>query len=119
MKICVPSDSDAGLSAPVCSHFGRAPYFTVLDTDTDTVSTFANSGQHHGGTKTPAEVVAEHGADVILTSGLGPRAVRLFESKGIRVMIGASGTVEQAIEQYRQEKLAPATEASACKEHRH
>ena len=48
MKVCFPVQQDEGLASSVYSHFGSAPLFIVVDTDTNEASAIANQDQHHG-----------------------------------------------------------------------
>lgn len=117
MKIAIPSMDDSGLQAGVADHFGQASFFTLVDPDTGEVSAQVNDGHHQGGRQTPAGLIAEAGASVVLCSGLGRRAVSFFAEAGIEVFMGAEGTVQDALEEYRQGKLPVATEAAACPGH--
>ena len=117
MKIAIPSMDDCGLQAAVAGHFGQASFFTLVDPDTGEVSAQANSGHHQDGQQTPAELLAEAGANVVLCNGLGRRAVSFFAEAGIDVFMGAEGTVQEAIEAHRQGQLQAATEAAACPGH--
>ena len=54
----------------------------------------------------------------MLCSGLGPKAVHMFEEFGIGVFVGVEGTVRNAIEAWQQGQLMEATDENACKEHR-
>jgi predicted Fe-Mo cluster-binding NifX family protein len=119
MKICIPTNNDGGLEDSVCEHFGRAPTYTVVDTDTGHVRVIRNSSEHMGGAGKPPEQIAATGADVLVCSGLGPRAIDMLCSYGIAVYIGATGTVKQAVESYKRGSLTPASKEAACKEHRH
>jgi predicted Fe-Mo cluster-binding NifX family protein len=121
MKICIPTLGDRGLDEFVSEHFGRAPTFTVVDMETKEVKVIPNTGEHFGGVKVGPEVILEGDADVevMLCSGLGPRAIGMFEQFGIEVYVGASGTVREAVRDFQAGKLHEATDADACKEHRH
>ncbi len=55
----------------------------------------------------------------MLCSGLGPRAIGMFEQFGIEVYVGASGTVREAVRDFQAGMLHEATDADACREHRH
>ncbi|MBD3308262.1 dinitrogenase iron-molybdenum cofactor biosynthesis protein [candidate division KSB3 bacterium] len=119
MKICIPTLEDKGLASAVSSHFGRASLFAIVNEDTDEVNFIPNNGQHHGGGMTPAQIIGQHGVDVVLCSGLGVKAVRLFEQQGIHVYCNASGTVADALKAYRAGQLPEATDATACQHHAH
>lgn len=119
MKIGVPTLGTRGLSEEVSPHFGRAPTFTIYDTETGTVEVVDNTSEHMGGVGKPPQLLMQRGAHTMLCSGLGPRAVHMFESYGIRVFVGASGTVQDSIDLWKEGILQEATDENACKMHRH
>jgi len=43
----------------------------------------------------------------------------MFEQLGIEVYVGASGTVKDAVSAFQAGKLVEASDANACKMHRH
>ncbi|MCM8783155.1 MAG: hypothetical protein NC818_00015 [Candidatus Omnitrophica bacterium] len=47
MRICIPTETDKGLKAQVYSHFGSAPYFTIYDTEKETIETVTNTNTDH------------------------------------------------------------------------
>ena len=47
MKICIPTTDNNGLESRAHGHFGSAPYFAVVDTETGAVRVEANAGQRH------------------------------------------------------------------------
>jgi len=68
-----------------------------VDTETNKIEIITNTGEHMGGTRLPPEFIAEAGAHIMLCSGPGPRAARMFEEFGIDVFVGASGTVRDLL----------------------
>lgn len=119
MKVCIPTMENGGLNDMVAQHFGRAPTYTVVDVQTNIVEIIPNSGEHMGGIGLPPEFIAKAGTHVMLCSGLGPKAVNMFEQFGIDVFIGACGTVRDAIATWQMGLLHEATYENACREHRH
>lgn len=119
MKVCLPTYGDRGLDEKICEHFGRAPTFTIVDTDTWKADVIDNVSEHMGGTGKPPEQIIKTGARVLICSGLGPRAINILSQNGISIYICASGTVREAIALWQAGKLTPASESNACKEHRH
>ena len=67
-----------------------------------------------GGVGRPPELIKAAGADAVICSGMGARAIALFKSFGIKVYMGASGTVKDAIEQFLAGKLVEADESMGC-----
>ena len=80
--------------------------------------TFEDMSEHRGGVGVPPEFISKTGTHVMLCSGLGPKAVHLFEDVGIDVFVGAEGTVRDVIKAWQQGRLMEATDENACMEHR-
>lgn len=119
MKVCIPTMGRSGMDDIVSEHFGRAPTFTLIDSETDEVKIIDNRSEHMGGMGKPPEHLAKEGVEVMLCSGLGPRAISMFENFGIEVLVGASGTVRDTLRMWQEGHLQMATDANACKQHRH
>ncbi len=122
MKIGVPTMGDRGLEETVSGHFGRAPTFTVVDMSTNEVNVLPNTSEHFGGTKVAPEILAEAGAEVMICSGLGQRAVSMFEQFGVEVYVGVDSgeiTVDDAIRAFQAGLLHEATDKDACETHKH
>ena len=119
MRICVPTMGEKGLDETVGEHFGRVPFYTVFDTETEEIEVFSNTSEHMGGTGLPPDIIAEHNVDTMLCGGLGGRAISLFEQKGIMVYVGAHGTVRDSLKLLKDGKLQIATDENACKDHAH
>lgn len=119
MKICVPTNKTGGMEDRLCEHFGRAPTFTIVDTDTGEVGVVNNGGEHICGLGDAPSKVAQMRARVVICSGLGPKALTLLRSQRIEVYVGAKGTVREAIDLWKNHKLRLATMDEACKDHKH
>jgi len=65
----------------------------------------------------PPELIKSAGADVVICSGMGARAIAMFKSFGIKVYMGARGRVRDAIEQFMAGRLVEADEAMGCTHH--
>ena len=119
MKVCIPTMGSSGMDEALCQHFGRAPTFTVIDLDTGKVKILRNVSEHMGGSGIPAETILAEGVQVMIVGGLGPKAVSAFSQAGVDVFVGASGTVKDAIEDWRADMLTRADLENACKDHKH
>ena len=117
MKVAIPTMGDQGLKEQVGDHFGRVPTYTIFDTESKDIKVITNTSEHMGGTGLPPELLAKEGVEAMLAGGLGRRAIMLFEELGIMVFVGASGTVQDAIDMWQDGKLQPATDENACKQH--
>jgi predicted Fe-Mo cluster-binding NifX family protein len=117
MIVAVPSIGSGGLDDQVGEHFGRVPVYTLVDTDTNQVEVLPNTSEHMGGVGLPPALLAKAGASVLVCRGLGGRAIAMFEDLGVRVFVGAGGTVRDAVQLYKDGRLREATDADACAHH--
>ena len=117
MKVAVPTMGNEGLDEEVGQHFGRVPTYTIVDTETNDVKVINNTSQHAGGQGYPPEIMQREGVEVMLCSGLGQRAIMMFQEYGIRVYVGAYGAVKNAINLWEKGQLQEATDETACKQH--
>jgi predicted Fe-Mo cluster-binding NifX family protein len=122
MRIVVSADNNDGLDSVVSPHFGRCPYFVLVDLEgheVQAVQAVSNPyyGQHQRG-QVPGFIHSQ-GADVMLTGGMGRRAIAFFQEYGIQVVTGAAGTVRHALEQYLGGGLQGARPCRESVEHHH
>jgi predicted Fe-Mo cluster-binding NifX family protein len=109
MKVAVTSKGTT-LDAPVDPRFGRCAHFVVVETDDMSWAAVANTQATASGGAgiQAAQTVAEADAEVVLTGDCGPNAFRTLHAAGIRVGVGASGSVRDAIEAYKAGNLKTA-----------
>lgn len=119
MRICVPSMGTAGLDEFVSQHFGRSPTFTVVDTESGAIDIVVNTSTHMGGNGLPVDALRGKDVQVVIAGSLGPKAISAFQQLGIRVFVGAAGTVKDAIDDWMDGFLTEASIDNACREHRH
>ncbi|MFB6070079.1 MAG: NifB/NifX family molybdenum-iron cluster-binding protein [Halanaeroarchaeum sp.] len=101
MRVCFPTADDDGRDATLVEHFGRAPYYTIVDTKTDAVEPIRNESKHRGGEQPPPAFLADHGVDAVVAGHIGRRGVRLFETHDVDVYRGGEGTVSDLLERWR------------------
>lgn len=117
MKVCIPTMGEKGLDNLVGEHFGRVPTYTIVDLETQDVKVIPNTSEHMGGEGYPPTIMANEGVDAMLCRGLGRRAISMFDELGIEVYIGATGTVKDTIDAFKQGRLQKAGASDACGQH--
>jgi len=117
MKVCMPTMSNTGLKDMIGEHFGRVPTYTIIDSESNEIKVIENTSEHMGGKGYPPEIMQVAGVEVMICSGLGRRAVQMFEHMGIMVYVGASGSVQNALDLWKNGHLQAATDENACKQH--
>ena len=122
MKIVVSSDNNNTLDSSVSYHFGRCPYFTIVDIEGDRVISVKSVQNPYFSSHSVGQVpsfVKELGADVMLTGGMGRRAISIFSDFGIGCSTGAAGTVKSSIDNYMAGILPGAAPCSESIDHAH
>lgn len=122
MRVAVSADDRNGLDSVVSPHFGRCPYFVLVDLDSRQVGQVTAVENPFYGHHQPGQVpqfIREQGADVMLTGGMGHRAIQFFDQYGIQAVTGASGTVRRSLEHYLGGALQSAEPCRESIEHAH
>ena len=122
MRIAVSADSKQGIDSVVSPHFGRCPHFVLVDLDGDNVGEVREVDNPYYGNHQPGQVpgfIESLGANVMLTGGMGGRAIMFFEQYGIVGVTGAYGTVRQSVERYLGGQLKGAAPCAESQEHGH
>jgi predicted Fe-Mo cluster-binding NifX family protein len=122
MRIAVSADNKNGLDSVVSPHFGRCPHFVLVDLDDHDVREVREVDNPYYGHHQPGQVPAlinSLGANVMLTGGMGGRAIMFFEQFGIEGVTGAYGTVRQSVERYLGGQLKGAAPCKESEEHGH
>jgi predicted Fe-Mo cluster-binding NifX family protein len=103
MRIAISADDRNGLDSVVSPHFGRCPYYILVDVDGHEVEAVNAIDNPYYGQHSPGVVpgfIHSQGMNVMLTGGMGRRAIASFEQLGVEAVSGASGTVRRALELY-------------------
>ena len=99
MILCIPSvGPDSGDF--IDDRFGRAPYFIIYDTETDTITPHRNesAGGMGGVGLKAAQSLINHGVDAVIAGRVGGNALEALKAGGIKVFLyQGKGTVREAI----------------------
>lgn len=109
MKLAISAQGN-DLHAPVDPRMGRCQQFLLVNSDTLEYEVLQNPnvGAAGGAGIQTAQLLASHEVNSVITGNCGPNAFATLQAAGIPVYIGAAGTVQQAIEQYKQGQLQAA-----------
>jgi len=117
MRIVFSVNNNNGIESEVSAHFGKCPYFLVIDVEesgavknTEAVSNPYFSGHSPG---VVPEFIAELGADIMISGGMGPKAIEYFEKLNIKVFTGAQGSVKSNLAKFLENKLSSASPCSS------
>lgn len=94
--------------------FGRCPYFVCHDTVTGETSWLANTQHLHaaqGAGIQAATTVSDAGADYAVCGHCGPKAFRVLQAAGIKVICGAAGKLADLLKDFEAGNLREAAAA--------
>ena len=86
MRICITAETDEGMSAPRCSHFGRTPYFSFIDVASDNALTFVKAVKndaHEKGHGAIVDLIKDSGADAIVIANIGAPMLENLKQAGL------------------------------------
>ena len=108
MKIAVTAENNNGYDSKVNTHFGRAPYFAIVDTKTDEVDLIKNEAANASGGAgvSAAQLIADRGVEVLISGSVGPKAYTALTSGNIEMYIINQGTVREAVENFQKGNLS-------------
>lgn len=121
MRIVIPVLDEGGLDAQLSGHFGRTPYFVVIDLDKNgkvlEQKTVPNVRERFGGSGRRADSILQLEPNAIIIYDMGRRGLSIFQNRGVAVLRTRVRTVREAVTEYNQNKLEELTEG--CRGARH
>jgi len=113
MKVALTTSGN-DLAAPLDSRFGRAPKFLIYDLEAKTfeiVDNEQNLNAAQGAGIQSAQNIARLGVKAVVTGHCGPKAFKVLKAADIKIYNTVAATVTEALNQYRDGKLAEASDA--------
>lgn len=122
MRIAFSTENNDGLNSLMSHHFGRCPYYVLVDLQGDQVESVQGIinpyfEQHQPGMV--PEFIHQQGVNVMVSGGMGRRAIEFFEQYGIDIATGAEGTVQATLQNYLQGRLQGGQPCRESVEHDH
>ena len=106
MKIVVSSTGNT-LDSPVDPRFGRCQFFVVVDPQTMEFEVIENQAMMAaGGAGIQAgQTIASTGATAVVTGNVGPNAMATLSAAGVKILVGATGTVRETVQRFNNGQL--------------
>ena len=114
MKVCVTAGA-SGLDAPMDPRFGRCPFFVIVDTDSMSENSIANTlvNSTSGAGIQAAQEIARQGATALITGNVGPNAMQTLSAAKIDVyQYQGAGSVREVVEKFKRGELTKIADAS-------
>lgn len=122
VRLAIPVEDANDLNARLSQHFGRAPYFAVVELDENgkvlNLQMVPNKSEHFGGMGKPPEILMSLRPNAVITYGMGPRALNMFQSANIAVLQANKNIVKDLVEAYKRDELVELTEGCHHAKHK-
>jgi predicted Fe-Mo cluster-binding NifX family protein len=118
MKVCFPVAEVNGIESEVYGHFGSAPTFVIVETDTSKITTVNNKDQEHAhGACNPLKKLNNQHVDALVVAGIGMGALNVLNQSGIKVFQAQAPTVRENIALMKNGSLPEFTSQNTCAGH--
>lgn len=106
MKILIPTNEE-NIKGGICVSFGRAPFFMIVDTESNEEKFIENLGASMSGGAgiKAAQVVVDTKVDALLSPRIGKNAADVITAGSIIIYKSQSEDVMENIQLYKDEKL--------------
>jgi len=118
MRVAIPVAEYCGLDSLVYGHFGSAPLFVMVDSETMSVEPLGNADLGHDhGQCSPMKALAGARPDVVVVGGIGSGAGAGLRQAGVRVFQALGGTVAEALASLQNGRLKELVGPGTCAGH--
>jgi len=112
-RILVPIEEPRGMESRIFEHFGRTPYFALLELGEGgeilRIEFPPNEGGHSGGGGFTHDWILKLSPEIVLVRGMGPRGLERLRSAGISVLKTDDETLKDAVSSLVQGRLRELT----------
>ena len=108
MIIGIPVDKDS-MDASVSTHFGRADFFLVYNTENKESNFVLNTAANSAGGAgiKAAQIIIDHKVEALISPRLGLNAADVINSQNIKLYQSIKGTIEENLKAFSENELSP------------
>jgi predicted Fe-Mo cluster-binding NifX family protein len=118
MKVGFAVYSDQGIASKVYDHFGSAPAFIIVDTETkDPIRVNNKDLNHVHGACNPIMALDGHSIHAMVVGGIGAGAINKLNAMGVKVYAAAAVTVKENLDLLIENRLQELSVYNACQAH--
>ena len=115
MRIAFPTKENKDMNSPVYGHFGSAPYFIIVDSETGDLAHTDNADKEHlHGQCQPLKALSGKTVDAVVVGGIGAGALLKLNEAGIKVYRAVEGDVSENFELVKSGLLPLFTPDQTC-----
>lgn len=118
MKVCFPVLKNDGFKSKVYGHFGSAPVFLIVDTDSDDIVSVDNKDRRHKyGVCNPVKALDSQRVDAVIVGGIGAGALTKLNQFGVKVFHAQSPSVKENVVLLKAQNLVEFALRDCCSGH--
>ena len=118
MKVCFAVQNDDGLESAIYGHFGSAPVFLVVDTESRMVEKVNNGNLIHAhGACNPVMALGGRNVDAVVVGGIGGGALMKLNALGVKVYGSMAATIQGNVDLLMKNRLPELSMENACAGH--
>ncbi len=118
MKIIVPTNEDKGLLSKMGAHFGKAPFYTIVEIENKeiiNVEVVKNQGHANGGCSNAVANILSFNPDALIVVGIGPNPAAGFLNAGLNVFVDKESVIlEESINKFIENQLPKISINGTC-----
>ncbi len=114
MKIAITSTGKE-LDSAIDLRFGRALGFIIYNLENDNyefVDNIQNLNAAQGAGIQAAQNIVNQNVDAVITGNCGPKAFTVLSGAGVKIYIGANGSVKETVQKFRNNEFKEADDAN-------
>jgi len=118
MKIGFAIENNEGIESKIYGHFGSAPLFAIVDTETEDILTVNNRDRYHlHGACNPIMAFDGKSVDAMIVGGIGAGALTKLNALGIRVYGALAPTIKENLSLLTDNKIQELSVDNSCRAH--
>jgi len=120
MNILIPIHAENGLQSEISAHFGSAPAYLVVDSESGAFQAIPNRDRHHAhGGCAPLALLDDVAVDAIVVGGIGAGALGKLNAANVDVFFAEHRTVQETLDALKAGRLNRMQSVQACGGHGH
>lgn len=106
MIIAVPAENQS-LDSAICQSFGRAPFFCIYDTESESSRFIDNSAKEASGGAgiEAAQLLVDQNIDALITYRIGENAARVLKAADTKLLKAVNLSIADNVANFLEEKL--------------
>ncbi len=112
MRIAITS-TGKDLESNIDPRFGRAAFFIIVNPETmdyEVVENIQNLNLPQGAGIQAGKTIAENNVDLLITGNCGPKAFKVLQNAGVKIITNTEGRIIDVISKYKKGELETANE---------